>query len=360
MMLRGTIMPLLCLLFFLWLPIAMLPAAEPAAAPAPGQVFFVHETSSVLPGGKVSPTAVGRMVDALILSVTNQPDLRRAWLSLVSPEDVVGIKVSTGGRAVSGTRLEVVLAVIQGLNTAGIPADRIVVWDRNQEDLLAAGYSTKDPRYRLEWIDPRTGYDTDAILTAPVLGRLIWGDRSFGDRTESRLVDILSTGDQLSSKSHFAKILSRTVTKVINVASLQDSFMTGINGAMASMTLHNIDNWRRFTKPPHHGDPYIAEIFFDSMIREKVVLNLLDGLFMQYAGGPFPHPNFTIEHHMLLASLDPVALDASGRKFIDDQRLLNRLPPVRDYSGYLESAEYYGLGTANEQKIQLIRVHPGG
>jgi hypothetical protein len=65
---------------------------------------------------------------------------------------------------------------------------------------------------------------------------------------------VVSSGDQLSSQSYFTKVLTKEVTKVINVPSLADSYLTGVNGGIVNMTLPNIDNWRRFAKSASAGD----------------------------------------------------------------------------------------------------------
>ncbi len=75
------------------------------------------------------------------------------------------------------------------------------------------------------------------MLSAPVLGRLIWGDSKFGDLKNARPGDVLSNGDQLSSQSFYSHVLTAEVDKIVNVPSLTDSFLTGINGALASLTL---------------------------------------------------------------------------------------------------------------------------
>ena len=123
-------------------------------------------------------------------------------------QDKVGIKVSAAGRSVSGTNPEVVDAIVDGLVEAGVSPRNIIVWDKSIEDLLAAGYKKDGGRYVLEGIDPKTGYDQQSQVSAPVLGKLIWGDSKFGDRKGTRFVDLLSSGDQLSSQSFFAKVLT--------------------------------------------------------------------------------------------------------------------------------------------------------
>lgn len=320
------------------------------------KVFYAMETTSLTQGRKPNPAVVRRMVENLVCSVTGKSTPSAAWASLVKPTDRVGIKVAASGGAVSGTHPEVVQAIAAGLVSAGIQPSNIIVWDRNLNDLLAAGFSRNDPLYRLRWVDFATGYDKKAQVTAPVIGRLIWGDSAFGDRSGSRIEDILGSGEQLSSTSFYAKVLSQEVDKVINVPSLTDSFLTGVNGALANMTLPNLDNWRRFTRPPDFGDPYLAEIYADAMIRDKVVLTILDGLLLQYAGGPFPNPGFLTDHQTIFMSRDPVAIDSTAVRLLNENRTPSRLPTLEKMTLWLQSAATIGLGINREEDIELIRV----
>ncbi len=319
-------------------------------------VFFAMDPKSLVTGFRADEGVVRRMVDSLVVAVTRTRSAREAWRSLAGPEDVVGIKVAAAPGDVSGTRVAVVVAVARGLQSAGVSAERILVWDRNEADLLNAGFSKNSADYQLRWTDPTSGYDPKALLTAPVLGRLIWGDSKFGVAEGTRLEDVLSGGEQLSSTSYFAKVLSQEVTKVINVPSLCDSFMTGINGAIANMTLWNVDNWRRFIKPPTFGDPYLAEIYADPNVRGKVVLTILDGLTLQFAGGPFPNPNFVRPNYTLFASEDPVALDATAIRLLEEYKLTNGLPSIGLRAGHVESAAAMGLGRFYEDEIEQVRV----
>ena len=314
------------------------------------------ETASLRVPSGVSPAVVRRMVDQVVCAAAKKSTPAAAWASLVKPTDRVGIKVAASGGASGGTRPAVVEAIALGLASAGVRPSNILVWDRNLDELLAAGFSQKSPLYRLRWTDPASGYDKKSLVTAPVLGRLIWGDSQFGSREGSSMADVLSTGEQLSSTSHWAKILTSEVDKIVNAPSLQDSSFTGIHGAIANMTLPNLDNWRRFTRAPEHGDPYLAEIYADEMIRDKVVLTILDALLLQYAGGPFPNPGFLLEYHTIFASLDPVAIDATSLRLLDENRAPSKLPSLEKMTRWLEAAHALGLGEFEENRIDLVRV----
>jgi len=71
------------------------------------------------------------MVDRLVIAATGQPDVARAWASLVSPNDKIGIKISAAGGELFTTHHDVVDAIVDGLVAAGHPRASIIVWDRS-------------------------------------------------------------------------------------------------------------------------------------------------------------------------------------------------------------------------------------
>src|SRR6266700_2135511 len=192
---------------------------------------------------KTNPRVVREMVNRLVLAATGQPDVARAWASLVSPSDRIGIKISAAGGELFTTHHDVVNAIVDGLVAAGHPRSSIIVWDRSLGGIKDAGYRTGIDGYQLEAIAPRDGYDPKAVLSAPLVGKLIWG--AF-DYIDARKLAILSDADNTSNVSHFSKILSSEVSKIINVPVMSISETNGIAGCIYNMTIPNIDNWRRF------------------------------------------------------------------------------------------------------------------
>src|SRR5438309_830875 len=71
------------------------------------------------------PERIQTMVERGITRVTGKSTPRDAWLSLVSTQDVVGIKVFSLPGPNSGTRPAVAAAVAQGLIAAGLPPANI-------------------------------------------------------------------------------------------------------------------------------------------------------------------------------------------------------------------------------------------
>ena len=69
-----------------------------------------------------------------------------AWRRLVRPGDRVGLKVNTlGGRGIS-TSLELVAAICERLQQAGIKPGDIIVWDRDSDEMEHAGFKLSDRR----------------------------------------------------------------------------------------------------------------------------------------------------------------------------------------------------------------------
>jgi uncharacterized protein (DUF362 family) len=293
------------------------------------------------------------MVNRLVLAVTGERDLARAWGSLVSPDDNIGIKISAAGGELFTTHRDVVNAIVDGLVAAGHAREKIIVWDRTLGGIKEAGYRVEKEGYQLRDIPPRDGYDPKAMFTAPLGGKLIWGDLEF--RSDRGKIPLDSEQEQTSDESHFARILSSEVTKIINVPVMSDSASCGIAGCLYNMTIPNIDNWRRFTQS-RWGHGAIAEIYRTPMIRPKVVLNIMDGLVAQYAGGPGPHPNYAVHYGTIFASKDPVAIDAIAVRQIEEWRAKERLAPITPLAQHVQAAGQLRIG--NAELIELRNVGP--
>ncbi len=304
-------------------------------------------------GYQSDPLIVRRMVNELLLAVTHQPDAARAWRSLVSPNDKVGIKISAAGGEIFTTHRDVVNALVDGLVAAGQSRPSIIVWDRSLGGIKKAGY-TGNEGYQLRSIPPRDGYDPKATISAPFLGNLIWGDLDYiGGKGE---MPLLSDQVNTSSVSHLAKIVANEVTKIINVPVLSNSERNGIAGCLYNVTIPNIDNWRRFGIPPDYGAASIPEIYSDPHIGPKVVLNVMDGLLAEYAGGPLSQPNYAVQFDTLYASKDPVAVDAVAGRQIESWRKEQKFPSIIRTGAHVAVAAQMGLGNASPSRIEIRNV----
>lgn len=322
------------------------PVAMATAPPEARSEVFYALLPAAVEGGTVREGMVRRMVDAVVMAAAGRPEITAAWKTFVQPSDRVGIKVSTAGAPVSSTHPAVVAAVAEGLVAAGVAPRRIVIWDRRSSDLQRAGYEELAKRFRVVSTEEAGGYAEKETVQAAVMGQLIAGDRGFPpERTAPT-----------SSRSHLSAVLVGEVDKVVHVPSLTDSVFAGVHGALAGMVLDNLDNWRRLARAPHHGDPFLPELYADPRIGGKVVLTILDALRPQYGGGPFPGAQFKANYGAIFASRDPVALDATGLRLLDDFRKEAGMPLLAGKIHWPATAEMLGLGTAEEKAIGLIRT----
>ncbi|PYJ68933.1 MAG: hypothetical protein DME75_12045 [Verrucomicrobia bacterium] len=328
-------------------------AQGPQPVPTPSVVYAVHDPDAIK-DYKTNPRVVREMVNRLILATTGQPDVATAWASLVAPNDKIGIKISAAGGELFTTHHDIVNAIVDGLVAAGHLRSSIIVWDRSLGGIKDAGYRPAIDGYQLEAIAPRDGYDPKAVLSAPLVGKLIWGD--FDYRSDKGKMPMLSDTENTSNVSHFSKIISSEVTKIINVPVMSISERNGIAGCIYNVTIPNIDNWRRFSQGSRFGAESLAEIYNDPLIAKKVVFNLMDGLVAQYAGGPQSQPNYALHHGTLYASKDPVALDAIALRHLEQWRVRASLPAISPMAAYIGFASQLGLGNSAPNRIEIRNV----
>ena len=79
--------------------------------------------------------------------IAGKTSVAAAWLSLISTQDIVGLKVYCGPGSASGTRPAVVAAVIESLLKAHVATNHIIVWDRRLVDLKNSGFDELAARY---------------------------------------------------------------------------------------------------------------------------------------------------------------------------------------------------------------------
>jgi uncharacterized protein (DUF362 family) len=322
-------------------------------APTPSVVYVAHNPDAII-DFHTNPRLIHAMVNRLVLSVTGQTDLAKAWASLVQPQDKVGIKISAAGGELFTTHHEVVDAIVDGLIAAGHSGKNIIVWDRSLAGIKEAGYRPGAEAYQLKSIPPRDGYDEKATFSGPLLGKLVWGD--FEYRSDLGKREPLSDSDNMSSVSHFSKIIVNDVTKIINVPVMSNTEMNGIAGCLYNVTIPNIDNWRRFSQGTGFGASSIAEIYSDPRVGPKVVLNIVDGLVAQYAGGPQSQPLYSEHHATIYASKDPVALDSIVLKKLEQWRARGSFPAIGQMAAYVQAAALIGLGNESPDRIRIQNV----
>jgi uncharacterized protein (DUF362 family) len=341
-------------------PSAQAPVVQATPKPVPDRsIVYRIENRDVINDYRVNSPEVRRMVDELVTSVTGEPSVPAAWASLVRPNDVVGIKVWANGAPLFSTHLDVVRAIADGLRQAGVSPENIVVWDRDAKRLKRAGFQMRKGEYRVMWSEDN--YDPQVALTSPMTGRLIYGDLLFTGKPAINFKAELDADGKnkrfspvnMSNESHLSTLLTKIVTKVINVPVLSDNVYCGLSGALYNMTVQNVDNWRRLIEEPARGDPEIPEMYADPRVSDKVVLHIMDGLVALYAGAPFGDANYAVQYGTLYASKDPVALDAVAAKQLDGWRLQANMEPASKIAKYVQTAGQYQIGNSDLAKIDI-------
>jgi uncharacterized protein (DUF362 family) len=310
--------------------------AEQAAAGTKSRVIVAHDPQLRGTGAAVDAGRIRELLDRAMLALfgsghanAGSPEgLAAAWRRIAGPNDTVGLKVNTlGGRGMA-TNLELVIAVCEGLQQAGVRAANIVVWDRDTEEMERAGYQVAIGGDRVQcYGTDRAGYEDD--LSA-------WG----------------SVGSRLS------KILTRSSSVLINLPVLKDHDGAGVTLALKNMygAIHNPNKYH-----PNGCDPYVADLNMLPEIRSRMKLTICDATTAMYEGGPGFKPEHSWKANSLLVSQDPVALDYTGWQTIERKRAemgLKTLEAEKRAPHYIATAAdgEHRLGHSDPNRIAVVEV----
>src|SRR5206468_3082036 len=125
------------------------PAAESFSGSGTGQrarVVIVQDPAATS-AFRTRLNKIRSMVSRGMTNLTDKATVPEAWRSLISTQDVVGIKVVSAPGPNSGTRPAVVQAVVEGLRDAGLPSKQIIIWDKQLSDLTNAGFADLCKRF---------------------------------------------------------------------------------------------------------------------------------------------------------------------------------------------------------------------
>jgi len=330
----------------------ILPSAASAAAPntfstassnakSRAQVVIVRDRQATRTF-QPSPDRVRTMVNRALTNLTAKPTVATAWRSLVTTQDVVGLKVLTTPGPTSGTRPAVVAAVIEGLLAAGLPATNIVIWDKHYEELREAGFPELAQRFGVRVAGSAdAGYDENTFYENPVLGNLVWGDFEFGKKTES-----------VGRRSFVSKLVSQELTKIINITPLLNHNQAGVAGNLFGLAMGSVDNTWRFEVQTERLAQAVPEIYALPAVGDRVVLNIVDALLCQYQGNQRGLLHYSTTLNEIRLSRDPVALDVLSLKELDRQRQSDDSPPGAVNMELYQNAALLELGVADLKRIE--------
>ena len=268
----------------------------------------------------VDGAVLRRMVDRAVCTATGEDDANRAWRSVVTPTDVVGIKPNClGGRKIA-TQPGLVKAVVDGLLEAGIPAGNIIVWECTDRDLDRGGFPVQKKTGDVRYLGTR---------------------RMCPDRF-----------DAAGIQTQLCELVTDVCTVLINMPALKAHHRCGLTGAIKNYV-------GAVSNPSDFHDDFcqaVADLYALAPLRTKSRLVIMDALRPLYDKGPNDYPHARWKHHGVLASTDPVAIDRVGQSILEAKRQEVRGEPwPMDDAKYLLRAGTLGLGQADLQKVNIVR-----
>ncbi len=355
-----------------------------------------------------NPDAVHRAFTAGLKELTGERTLQAAWSSLVSPNDVVGIKINCIGAPRISSSLESINETIAGLKSAGVKENNIIIWDRMDRDFRRTGFQinrgptgvrimgcSPDWEGVLPWVK---GYDRSVYVafedgTLEKFRRLVnrgftregsyreifnsvawlWtlaqqgnakarkyeaeirrlytayddreGIKKIAEEVANEFDDVrIEDGD----KSYFADIVTKDITKLVNIAVLKHNEDSGVTWAAKNIALGVTTNKIRFHID--YCEKSIPEIMAQPCIKDKTVLHIGEAAkisTVSVAGAQIARDN------RIFFSRDPVAMDRIGLDLLEEKRKAQGLPSIRDIATHVAACARKGLGTDDLSRIDL-------
>ncbi len=298
---------------------ALLATTPGLAAEAKPDVVIVRDKSrSVIKGFEVDAAIAKRLVDKAVTSLAGEDDVAKAWRKFVDPKDKVAVKFNGLFRRAT-THPEIIRAVVEGLVKAGVKPENITVYDRAAKDLRTTGLNAKPP--------------------GPGV-RVLGTGRNYGPRVKAG-----SVATSLSNLLLQADVL-------VNVPILKSHVRCGVTGALKNH-LGTVPNAGAF-----HEDfcSAIADLNALGPIKDKTRICIADALYGLFDGGPQFRPNCRWDYYGVIASADPVALDATFAEIIKAKRLEKNLRPHHNNPKHIARAAELGLGHADLKRVRRLEI----
>ncbi|MFZ2287016.1 MAG: DUF362 domain-containing protein [Bacteroidales bacterium] len=326
----------------------------------PGKVAVVKNSRAVKDNAIIEKE-VYDMIARSMLELTGEKKLKKAWRKFVGPGDRIGLKVNpVAGKSLS-TSHEVVRSVIAQLEESGIKRSQLTIWDRREFELTDVGFTAENyPGIRIvgtEQMD-KDGlyYGKDGKLYGEhMIDRdwYYWADVE-GEYDEYTMPYMVNGGKY----SYFTKIITQQLDKIINIPILKNAGPT-VTLALKNLAYGSVSNTGRLHAKLWNET--CAQVCAFAPLRDKVVLNIVDGIKGCFNGGPGANPQFFCDFNTIIAGSDPVAVDRIGYDIVLAKRIAEGLqkegmPTALDF---MLQAERLSLGVADRVRIDLREVIAG-
>jgi hypothetical protein len=319
----------------------------------PGRVVKCINGKSVSAEGEHNPEVIYDMLAKSMLALTGKDNLPDAWRMFVSPEDIIGLKVNPVAGRLLTTSHAVTKSVVRQLEEAGIPRNNIVIWDRREMQLHETGYTQENyPGITItgtECMDQKGGfYDNEGKLYSQ--GR-IDKEHFFYANLEGEYDDYTIPYMVNGGKySYFTNIVTQKVTKIINLPILKNAGPT-TTLCLKNLSFGSVTNTGRLHQLWHETCAYVCAF---APLRDKVVLNIADGITGCFEGGPSAKPQYICNYNMLLVGTDPVAVDRVGHDVVIAKRIGMGIQQEDKPSAsrFLDLAQELKLGIGKLEQIE--------
>ncbi len=323
----------------------------------PGMVVKVYN-ENCMTDNKPELTAAKEMLKEGMLNLTGKKNIKKAWRQFVSPKDIIGLKVNPVAGKTLTTSHAVVQAVIEQLEEAGIPRKNLVIWDRREFQLHETGFTTENyPGIKITGTEQKDENDSFYGEDGKLYGEKMidkewyyWADVE-GEYDEYTIPYMVNGGKY----SYYSKIATQMVDKIINIPILKNA------GSSVTLCLKNLAYGVISNTSRLHKDLWAettAEVCAFPPVRDKLVLNIVDGLRGCFNGGPGANPQFITNYNTLLIGTDPVAVDSVGYDIVIKRRIKEGIQKEDSPKGrrFLDLAADLKLGEADLDKIQLNSI----
>jgi uncharacterized protein (DUF362 family) len=273
----------------------------------------------------------------------------------VKPGERIGLKVNPVAGQLLSTSHAVVKSVVNQLTESGIKEKDIIIWDRRDMELKDVGFTSGNyPGIRILGTEMKgedgSFYDSEGKLYGE---RNIdkdwyyWADTEMEYDSET-MPYMINSG----KFSYFTRIVTREVDKIINIPILKNAGAS-VTNAMKNLAFGSVTNTQRLHAQLWNDT--CAEVCAFAPLRDKVVLNITDGLRGCFNGGPGANPQFICNYNVLLAASDPVATDRIAYDIIAEKRIAEGIQKSANPAvlTFLNMAADMGLGISEKENIEL-------
>ena len=382
-----------------------------AAQPASKSRLVSVAAEDILSDGKYVPDVVGRVFAAGMKELTGQKTPSDAWSSFFSPDDVVGIKINCVGAPRISSSLASINATIEGLKSAGVKENNIIVWDRIDREFARTGLAVNKGETGVRVMGTSTqseaivpwveGYDRNVYVSyedgtlkkyreliaagftkegthRQIFNSVTWlwtlirqgnekakkydeeirrlymdyedreGIKRIAEEVANEFNDVTIEDEE---KSFFSNIVTKDITKLINIAVLKHNEDSGITWAAKNIGLGVTTNKVRFHI--HYCARAISDILATPCLRDKMTLHI--GEAAKISTVSVVGAQMALDNRIFF-SRDPVAMDRVGLDILEEKRLAQGLDSIRSISTHVAACAAKGLGTDDLSSIDLRAI----